>query len=222
MRARQLCQYLEDPQRLIPVLRGLWNDYVVRPELQTAHALGEQLLTLAQQSQDSAMLVAAHRALGVTLFYRGETTFAYTHFVQGMVLYDPQQHRAAVFLYGDDSGVICHGLSALTLWILGYPDQGLARSQGAVTLAQQIAHPFSLVYALSFATMCHQFRRDVRFTQERADATIILATEQGFPLWRARGAMLRSWALAHQGQVQARSEQITQELRSHRATGSEL
>jgi predicted ATPase len=34
--------------------------------------------------------------------------------------------------------------------------------------------------------------------------------------------MLRHWALAHQGQVQARSEQITQELKSHRATGSEL
>ena len=30
------------------------------------------------------------------------------------------------------------------LWNLGYPDQGLARNQEAVTLAQQIAHPFSL------------------------------------------------------------------------------
>jgi TOMM system kinase/cyclase fusion protein len=221
-RARQLCQHLEDPQRLITVLRGLWNYYVVRPELQTAHALGEQLLTLAQQSQDSAMLVAAHRALGVTLFYRGETSVAYTHFVQGMALYDPQEHRAAVFLYGDDSGVICHSLSALTLWLLGYPDQGPARSQEAVTLAQQIAHPFSLGYALSFATMVHQFRREGRFTQERAEATIILTTEQGFPLWRARGAMLRSWALAHQGQAQEWSEQLTQGLRAHRATGSEL
>src|SRR5262249_26113216 len=221
-RARQLCQHLEDPQRLITVLRGLWNYYVVRPELQTAHALGEQLLTLAQQSQDAAILVAAHRALGVTLFYRGETTFAYTHFVQGMALYDPQHHRAAVFLYGDDSGVICHSLAAWTLWIRGYPEQGLARSQEAVTLAQQIAHPFSLAYALSFATMFHQFRREVRCTQERAETTIILTTEQGFPLWRARGAMLRSWALAYQGQAQERSEQITQSLRSHRATGSEL
>jgi predicted ATPase len=70
--------------------------------------------------------------------------------------------------------------------------------------------------------MFHQFRREVRCTQERAEATIILTTEQGFPLWRARGAMLRSWALAHQGQAQDRSEQITQGLSSHRATGSEL
>ena len=52
--ARHLCQYLEDPQRLFPVLRGLWNYAFVCAEYQTAHALGEQLLTLAQQSQDSA------------------------------------------------------------------------------------------------------------------------------------------------------------------------
>ena len=70
-RARQLCQHLEDPHQLFPVLRGLWNYYHVRAEYQTAHALGEQLLTLAQQVQDSAMLVAAHRALGTTLFYLG-------------------------------------------------------------------------------------------------------------------------------------------------------
>ena len=38
--------------------------YFVCAELQTAHALGEQLLTLAQQAQDPAMLVAAHAALG--------------------------------------------------------------------------------------------------------------------------------------------------------------
>ena len=53
------------------MLRGLWNHYFIRAELQTAHALGEQLLTLAQQVHDSAMLVAAHGALGQTLMYMG-------------------------------------------------------------------------------------------------------------------------------------------------------
>src|SRR5262249_28716217 len=65
--ARQLCQHLEDPQRLFPVLRGLWSYYLVRAEYQTAHALGEQLLTLAQQAQDSTMLLVAHAVLGRTL-----------------------------------------------------------------------------------------------------------------------------------------------------------
>ena len=97
-RARQLCEHLEDPHQLFPVLRGLWHYYHVRAEYQTAQALGEQLLTLAQQVQDAAMLVAAHRALGTTLFYLGAVASAHTHFAQGIALYDPQQHRASAFL----------------------------------------------------------------------------------------------------------------------------
>src|SRR5438094_1018788 len=95
--ARQLCDHLDDPQQLFPLLRGLWNYYLVRAEYQTAHALGEQLLTLAQQVQDAAMLCAAHRALGTTLYNLGTVADAHTHFTQGIALYDPQQHRTSTF-----------------------------------------------------------------------------------------------------------------------------
>src|SRR5439155_4023549 len=106
--AQHLCRHLKDPQRLFSVLRGLWIYYNVRAELQTAHTLGEQLLTLAQQFQDSAMLVVAHRALGATLYHLGAVASAHTHFAQGMALYDPQQSRASTLLYGEDAGVVCH------------------------------------------------------------------------------------------------------------------
>ena len=56
-----------------------------------------------------------------------------------------------------------------------------------MTLAQQIAHPFSLGFALNWAAVFHQFRREVRAAQERAEAAISLAREQGFPLWMAIG-----------------------------------
>jgi class 3 adenylate cyclase/predicted ATPase len=220
-RARQICQSLDNPHQLFPVLRGLHSHYNVRAEYQTAHALGEQLLVLAQQSQDSAMLVAAHRALGTTLYYLGAAASALTHFAPGMALYDPQQYRAAAFRYGEDSGAICHIYAAWTLWYLGYPDQGLARSQEAVTLAQHVAHPFSLSFVLSHAAMFHQLRREGRATQERAEAAISLAMEQGFPLLVAFGSILRGWALAHQGQAQEGIEQSNQGLIGYRATGAE-
>jgi predicted ATPase len=70
--------------------------------------------------------------------------------------------------------------------------------------------------------MFHQFRREVRAVQERAEAVISLATEQGFPHWRAQGVILRGWTLAQQGQVQAGIEQIHQGLRAFRASGAEL
>ena len=62
--------------------------------------------------------------------------------------------------------------------------------------------------------MFHQFRREGRAAQERAEAAISLATEQGFPHWMAYGAILRGWALAQQGQAQEGIEQITQGLTS--------
>jgi len=220
-RARQLCEHLEAPHQLFPVLRGLWNYHNVRAEYQTAQALGEQLLTLAQQVQDPGMLIAAHRTLGTTLFIMGAVASARTHFAQGIALYEPQQHRASAFLYGDDSGVICCSFGARALWYLGYPDQGLRGSNEAVTLAQQVAHPLSLSFAWTLAAMFHQFRREVRAAQEHAEATIVLATEQGFPYWSARSSILRGWALAQQGQAQEGITQIEHGLIAYRATGGE-
>jgi predicted ATPase len=219
-RARQLCQPLDDPQRLFPVVRGLWNFSHVRTEYQTAHELSAQLLDLAQQTSDPVMLVAAHRALGTTLFWLGTVASAHTHLAQGMALYDSRQHRTSVFLYGEDVGVICRSYTAWTLWLLGYPDQGLTRTQEAVILAQQRAHPFSLSLALSAAALFHQCRREERCTQERAEAAISLAKAQGFPFWMATGTLLRGWALVQQGQAQEGIEQITHGLGAYRATGA--
>jgi tetratricopeptide (TPR) repeat protein len=157
-RARQLCHHLADPHQLFPALHGLRNYYQVRAEYQTSRTLGEQLLTLAQQAQDSAMLLVAHRALGTTLLLLGAGGSALTHLAQGMALYNPQQHCASTFLYGEDAGMICFSCAAWTLWWLGYPEQGLVRNDEALMLAQQSAHPFSLGFALTSAAVFHQCR----------------------------------------------------------------
>jgi len=219
--ARQLCQHVEDPQQLFPVLRGLYGYYNVRAEYRTAQELGEQLLDLAQQVRDASMLCAAHRALGVTLFRLGAVASAHTHLAQGIALYDPQQHRATAFLHGEDAGVICRSYAAWTLWSLGYPTQGLVRNDEAVSLAQQLAHPFSLSFALSCAAVLHQLRHEGYAAQECVDASIHLAMDQGFPHWRAHGLVLCGSTLVHQGQAKEGIEQITEGLRTYRATGAE-
>jgi class 3 adenylate cyclase/predicted ATPase len=219
--ARQLCQHLEDPDRLFPILRGLLHYYNARAEHQTAHALGEQLLAMAHQMQNAAMLCAAHRALGSTLLVLGAPAEAHSHFTQGIALYDPQQHGSSAFLYGEDTGVACRMHDAWALWRLGYPDQALVRSHEAVTLAQHIAHPLSLGFSLGTAAVFHQFRREVRCTQERAEATRSVATEQGFSFWIAVSSMLHGWAVAHQGQAQEGIDQIRRGLRALQTTGAE-
>jgi predicted ATPase len=221
-RARQLCQHLDDPHRLFPILRGLWNSSHARAELQTAQSLGEQLLTLAQQVQDTAMRLAAHMAFGTTLFMLGAVAAAHTHFAQTIALYDAHQHRAAALLYGEDVGVTNLSRDSWTLWYLGYPDQALARSQAAVTLAQQLAHPLSLSFALGEAAVLHQFRRQGQAAQAHAAATLHLATDHGFPHWRAYGTILHGWALVHQGETREGIEQLHQGMMARRATGAAL
>jgi adenylate cyclase len=223
MRARQLCEHLEAPHQLFPVLRGLWNYSCVRAEYQTAHALGEQLVTLAQQVREPSMLCAAHRALGTTLFYLGAVADAHTHFTQGIALYNPRQYRSSALLYGEDTGVVCHIYTALTLWILGSPAQGLTRSHEAVTWAQQSAHPFSLGFALALAAVFHTFRREMRAVQDRAEAAMKLAQEQGFLFWIAFETILHGWALAQQaGQAKEGIEQMHRGMTAWRAAGAEL
>jgi predicted ATPase len=104
-------------------------------------------------------------------------------------------------------------------WLLGYPAQALARVHEALTLAQALAHPYSLAYAQCLAAMVAQFRRDVPAVHEQAEATVTLATAQGFPQWAHQGTSLRGWALAMQGQGEEGLAQIRQGIAAWRATG---
>ena len=66
-----------------------------------------------------------------------------THLEQGIALYDPQQHSPLVSGACMDPGVTASSYAAWALWYLGYPDQALKRSHEALTLAQELSHPFS-------------------------------------------------------------------------------
>ena len=221
-RARELCQQIGETPQLFPVLLGLWRFYLVRGILQTAHELGEQLLRLAQRVRDPAQLLAAHQALAVTLCWHGECALAHEHVEQGLALYDAQQHRVDTFLYGINPGVNCLLYAAHSRWLLGYPDQARQQYHAALTRAQDLTHAFTLVHALHNVTMGHQFRREDRATQERAETLIACCTEQGSPLYLAWATSLRGWALAAQGQTAEALAQMRQGLAAARVSGAEL
>ena len=222
-RARELCEQVGDTPELFPTLFGLWAFYFVRAEYKTAHELCEQLLRLAHSQHDPALLLEAHLTLGATLYSLGELASGRTHLAQGNALYDSQQHHSLAFIYGSvDPGVVCLCHTTRVLWLLGYPEQALRSSHEAVALAQELAHPFSLGFALSFTAGLHQLRRERHLAQDGAEAAVALSTEQGFPHWLAGGTMLQGWALAEQGHGAAGLSQIREGLAAHRATGAEI
>jgi hypothetical protein len=74
---------------------------------------------------------------------------------------------------------VARGWLALSLWLLGYPDRALAQSQASWTLAQELAHPYSLAAAQILLAWLHQFRQEAQAAYDRAASTA-LATQQGF------------------------------------------
>ena len=220
--ARALCQQVGETPELVPVLFGLWRFYIARPQLHTARELGETLLRLAQRAHDPALAVIAHYALGVTWFCLGALPAARQHLEEGIARYTPDQRRAPVFRMGQDPGVACRAYAALTLWLLGYPEQALARLHEALALAHELSHPYSLAFARCWAAIVSQFRRDVPAVHEHAEAAVALSTEQGFPQWAAMGTSLRGWALAMQGQGEEGMAQVRQGIAAWRATGAAL
>ena len=147
--ARALCQQVGETPELVPVLFGLWRYYIARPQFQTARDLGETLLRLAQPADDPALSAIAHYALGTTWLWLGALPAARTHLEAGIARYTPDQHHAMVFRIGQDPGVACRANAARTLWLLGYPEQALARLHDALALAHELSHPFSLAWARS-------------------------------------------------------------------------
>lgn len=213
-RAWALCRQGEEMPQLFSVLRGLWLLHHVRAELPKAQELGEQLLSMAERMQDPALLLEAHRALGGTLLWQGEFHRARVHLELGCAIYD-SQHRRGAFLHGGaDPGVSCLCDAARALWFLGYPDQALQRSHAALALAEELSDPFSLGFALVFAAGLHQLRREGHAAQQRAEAGIALAREQGFASLVSAGTIRRGWALAEQGQMEEGLAQMHQGLTS--------
>jgi class 3 adenylate cyclase/predicted ATPase len=220
--ARALCQQVGETPQLAPVLFGLWRFYLARAQLHTARELGDTLLGLAQRAHDPALAVVAHFTLGVTWFYLGALPTARQHLEEGIARYTPDQSRAPVFRMGHDPGVACRADAAMTLWLLGYPNQALARLHEALALAHELSHPYSLAFAWCWAAFVSQVRRDVPAVREQAEACVALSTEQGFPFWVAQGTSVRGWALALQGQGEEGWALVRQGIAAFRATGAAL
>ena len=220
VRALELCRQIGDTRQLFQTLRGLEVFHAVRAELQKAQDLAEQLLSLAQHQSDPVCFEAAYLALGTLHYHLGAFAQAHARLEQGMVAYDRQLEPSHAFLYARGPKVVCASWSALTLWMLGYPDQALQRSREAVAQAQELSHPFTLALVLNWAAWLHQLRREPQAAATQAEAAMALSTAQGFAQWVALGRVLRGWALAEQAQVEAGIVDMRHGLEAYQATGA--
>jgi class 3 adenylate cyclase/predicted ATPase len=220
-RARYLSELLGEAPSL---LKALWGEFVhhhVRAETALSHQAAQELLRLAERQNDRAAMVAAHRAMGDSLLHLGHLSLARTHLEQGLVLYDPVQHRSLTLLFAENARMALLSFLSLTLAILGFPDQAKLRSREALAEARGLSHPISLAFALSVACRLYFVLRDPRVVRQLAEELIALTTEQRFSFFLAMGTTYRGWALVETGDVAMGMDELRRGIAGFQASGAE-
>jgi len=165
----------------------------------------------------------AHFAVGGSWLWLGNPALACTHLEHTIALYDPAQHHVLAYHYGGvDHSIVGLSVYACALWLRGYPMQSRAQITKALSLAQQLAHPYSLARTLYYDTFLGQLRRDAPAVHAQAEATITVATAQSFALVQSGGLVIRGWAITVQEHGTEGLVQIRQGLDMYRSTGAEV
>lgn len=221
-RALALCRRTGGSDEIFSTLHGLCRFYGVRADFAVAIEVGDQLHRHAEERGDPAMLLEASWAKGTMLVYRGEVDEARRLLEQGLAIYEPRVHAMHAHVYGQDPGVACLSYLAWIALATGRPDKALRHADAALALARELAHPFSLAFALHHAALAHQQRGDRATTDRLVDELLGLATQEQFPFWSTMASIARGGETMRDGRVAEGLAAIEQGIALHRAFGADI
>ncbi len=206
-RADELCLQLGRSSSP-PVLRGLALAAIESCKFDRAIELGERLLDLGRDGGEIYLEVEGRYLLGVTSFWNGNLAASRHHLEAAVATYRPEDHRLHVSRFAQDPKVICLCRLALTLWYLGCAAESAAAIEESLTLAEQLGHPMSHAYALSFASWLAGERGDLDATEQHAQGLETVSLEHGFVRWAPLGRIWLAWTEARRGKPKAGVERL--------------
>ena len=212
-RAWELCRQLGDYSREFTTLRGLMLYHVNRAEMDKSQHFAEEAMRVAERLDDTARLVGARMALGVTLLWQGKLEPALAHFRRGFEMFDPNMQFPD--WPGSHPGVQCQFQPMLISWMLGYPDRSLDELRAAVRSAETLGHPFTLAQTLCFVALVPIFRHEPSVVADYAERALRICEEQHIAHYHAMALCENGWALGASGESEKRLTQIAEAVDSY-------
>lgn len=221
-RARVLAEELGQQPELAPIIWGLFAYYLVSGDMPEARTIAEQYLRVAEGIGDPLMLIGAHIANGISLMYIGDMKGAIEHCDRAAQYYDRDKRAVYHSMYRMDPGVFLHSERARTLWIIGQPDTALAARDAALELGKESPDPRSLAFAMLFAAVLHQLRREVDECLDFSAKCIAICDEHGIAQERVWAMAVHGWALAHSGKPDEGVRELEASIAIQRSRHAEL
>jgi hypothetical protein len=176
-RAESLSVSLNRPLVLFSALRGLWRYSLVTDKLSATMKIARRVYSLAQDQNDSAMMIGAYRALAVALFFLGDFEAAGHYAIEGVQIWCSKDLQSSVEEITAPA-VSCLNFAALTKWHLGEITSCKTNLSEAIALAKELNDMHALTVALWHASMLAHFDRDSSEAEHFASDLIELATRQ--------------------------------------------
>jgi serine/threonine protein kinase len=220
-RAEPLCHSLNRPLLLYVALIGRWRYSFMTDKLSVTMQIAERVYSLAEQHNDSALMIGACRALAFTLYYLGDFETALQYARRGAQIW----HSGVMRFPAEElnaPAVSCLTFEALSEWHIGEIAACRTAMAKAISLAKELNDMHGLAVALIFAGILVHLEHNPVEVERLASDVIELATRQHFALWLAGGAVLRGWARSALGDTAQGISWIEKGIEDLRATGSIL
>lgn len=219
--ALELCRELGDAPEIFSVLSGLGSYEITRAGFEKSQALAEECLARAAAQGAKPPFVMGHLLLGGTLFLKGELALARKHLEEAVSLYEQTQlaghGKQVLFVQDQKSTGLCY--LALTLTIMGHPEEGLRAGERGLVHSQSLGGLHAINFSLCYLAAVHYIRGDPISALERATQSLDSAREQGFATWIGISQMIRGASLARSGRSDEGLEELDQGMKAH--TGME-
>lgn len=218
-RAESLCRQIEcSVSEYFSAMRGLWHYSFSAGNEEEVLKLSPRLISLAEESGDSGLLLEAYHTLWGWEFGRGNTPRAQEYFERGRELFDFEAHRDLSRRFGHDPGTCCLNMGAFNLWLLGYPDRALQWSQEAYKLGQKMALPFDRLCGINAYVWVYEMRGEHQKAAQWNEKKLALARETEFPQFVIGALGSQGLALAWQGSHEEGFSYVQEAVEENRAT----
>jgi Protein kinase domain/NACHT domain len=219
--AESLCRSLKRPVLLYLALMGQWRYSLMTDKLTATMQVSKRLHSLAQEQNDSALMIGAYRALACTIYYLGDFETARRYAMLGVQMWRSGSVQSPVEEVIAPA-VSCLISESLSEWHLGEIVACQATMAEAVAVAKDLNDMTALAVALQWAAILGHFQRNPVEVEHAASDLIELATRNHFEFWLATGSILCGWARSASGETAEGISRMEHGIRDFRAHGSML
>lgn len=179
-RAVALAHGIDDDNQLFKALWGSWYINANTGRSEQALSVANELFKVAEGLSNQDLMLEAYHSRWATSHLLGLNSATLADTERGIALYEPDRHHAHTYDYGGhDTGVCACAHRAMTLWIVGLPDQAARMSSEAIERARRLGHPPSLSHAAWWSAALRQLLREPDACRELCELTLRIAQEQG-------------------------------------------